>query len=153
MTKLYYCSKCGKPIDVYNNKIPNDESCICCCQTYEKLPIPDKYIKYISGVVPAFNYDLTEEFVDEVLKNTPNFEETLSWFKRKDELVQKFSNDWQTIKAIQQQASNIPKCPTCGSPNVQKIGFGEKLESGVLWGLFSPKIHKSYKCKNCKYMW
>lgn len=48
---------------------------------------------------------------------------------------------------------NVPKCPTCGSTNVQCIGTGEKAVSGALWGLFSTKIRKSYKCNNCKYMW
>ena len=46
-----------------------------------------------------------------------------------------------------------PKCPTCGSTKVQRIGTGEKIVSGALWGLFSNKVHKSYKCNNCKYMW
>lgn len=153
MDSLYYCTKCGKPLHVYNNKIPNDESCICCCQTYEKLPIPDKYIMYISGVVPAFNYDLTEEFVNEVLKNTPNFDESLSWFKRKDELVQKFSNDWRTIKTVQQQASNIPKCPTCQSTNIRKMGGIERGASIWTFGLFSKKINKTFKCNQCGFTW
>ena len=153
MIELCYCSKCGKPTDVYNDKIPNDESCICCCQTHEKLPIPNKYIKYISGVVPAFNYELTEEFVNEILKKTPNFDETLSWFKRKDELVNKFSNDWQKIKAVQQQALNVPKCPTCQSTNIRKMGGVERGVSIWTFGLFSKKINKTFKCQNCGYTW
>lgn len=48
---------------------------------------------------------------------------------------------------------NSPKCPTCGSTNVQPIGTGEKVISGALFGLLSTKIRKSYKCNNCKYMW
>lgn len=48
---------------------------------------------------------------------------------------------------------NIPKCPTCGSTNIQRITVGEKIVSGAVWGLFSNKIHKSFMCNNCKYMW
>ncbi len=68
-----------------------------------------------------------------------------------------------TQKAIERQEilsqpdsafyANVPKCPTCGSTNVQRIGTGEKMVSGALWGLFSTKIRKNYKCNSCKYMW
>lgn len=49
--------------------------------------------------------------------------------------------------------NNIPKCPTCGSTNIQKIGTGERVASVAMLGLFSKKINKSYKCLNCKCTW
>lgn len=49
--------------------------------------------------------------------------------------------------------SNTPKCPTCGSTNIQKIGTGERVASVTMLGLFSKKINKSYKCLNCKHTW
>lgn len=48
---------------------------------------------------------------------------------------------------------NIPKCPTCNSTNVQKIGTGERAVSIATLGIFSNKINKSFKCKNCGYTW
>lgn len=42
--------------------------------------------------------------------------------------------------------ANVPKCPTCGSTNIQRIAAGEKAVSGALWGLFSTTIRKSHKC-------
>ena len=49
--------------------------------------------------------------------------------------------------------SDIPKCPTCGSTNIEKIGGLERGASVVMWGLFSKKINKSFKCKSCGYTW
>ena len=51
------------------------------------------------------------------------------------------------------QQQYIPKCPTCQSPDICKIGAGEKIISGAFWGLFSNKIRKTYRCKNCGYLW
>ncbi len=47
----------------------------------------------------------------------------------------------------------IIKCPTCQSTNVQKIGTGERVASVAMLGVFSKKINKSFKCKNCGYTW
>jgi len=46
-----------------------------------------------------------------------------------------------------------PKCPTCGSTDIQKIGVGERVASVATLGLISKKINKTFKCKNCKYTW
>ena len=61
----------------------------------------------------------------------------------------------QKIIHVQQSDStlNKPKCPTCSSTNVQKIGTGERAVSVAVLGIFSKKINKSFKCKNCGYTW
>ena len=48
---------------------------------------------------------------------------------------------------------NKPKCPTCGSTNICKIGFGERMLSVGTFGLLSKKMNKTFKCKNCSYTW
>ncbi len=38
------------------------------------------------------------------------------------------------IGTVSTSSANIPKCPTCGSTNVQPIGTGEKVISGAfIW--------------------
>ena len=54
---------------------------------------------------------------------------------------------------INRQASNTPKCPTCGSTNIHKISTGERMVSVGMLGLFSKKINKSFKCNKCGYTW
>lgn len=46
---------------------------------------------------------------------------------------------------------NIPKCPTCGSTNITKIGTFNRMLSTGLFGLASGKIGKTMKCNNCGY--
>ena len=46
-----------------------------------------------------------------------------------------------------------PKCPSCGSTNIQKITTTDRALSVAMVGVASGKIGKQYKCKNCKHMW
>lgn len=52
-----------------------------------------------------------------------------------------------------ERAACIPKCPTCGSTNVQRISTASRLGSTLFWGLASDKIGKTMECKNCGYKW
>lgn len=48
---------------------------------------------------------------------------------------------------------NQPKCPTCGSTNIEKISIGKKAFGGMMFGIFSSDVRKSMHCKNCGYKW
>lgn len=54
-------------------------------------------------------------------------------------------------KAQLREEQHIPKCPICSSPNIEKIGALERGASIAMLGIFSKKINKSFKCKNCGY--
>lgn len=48
---------------------------------------------------------------------------------------------------------HVPKCPTCQSANIRKIGSVERGASIWAFGLFSKKINKTFKCNSCGYTW
>lgn len=52
-----------------------------------------------------------------------------------------------------QEWLNKPKCPTCGSLNVEKISTGKKVFGGAMFGLFSSDVRNTMHCKNCGYKW
>ena len=52
-----------------------------------------------------------------------------------------------------QELLNKPKCPTCGSTNIKKMGGIERGASIAAFGIFSKKINKTFKCCNCGYTW
>ena len=56
-------------------------------------------------------------------------------------------------KAVLEEASRVPKCPTCQSTNIRKMGGVERGASIVTFGIFSKKINKTFKCGNCGYTW
>lgn len=63
------------------------------------------------------------------------------------ETMDEFRAKQRTIQASK------PKCPTCGSTNIRKIGTGERVASVVGLGLLSKKINKTWKCNNCGHTW
>jgi len=46
-----------------------------------------------------------------------------------------------------------PKCPTCGSTNIQKISGTKRWLTTGLFGLASSNVGKTMECKNCGYKW
>lgn len=75
--------------------------------------------------------------------------------KATQEKIKQNVADFNRMQAMRssQPKKNIPKCPTCGSTNVEKIGTLERGISVTAWGLFSSKLGKTMKCKNCGYKW
>lgn len=57
------------------------------------------------------------------------------------------------LDEIEKSQQNIPKCPTCGSTNIEKISVTKKAFGGVMLGLFSSDIRNTMHCKNCGYKW
>lgn len=73
--------------------------------------------------------------------------------KQSPEFSQEAYNKRINYVPVDYMTVNSPKCPTCGSSNVQNIGTGERVASVAMFGLFSKKINKSFKCNNCGYTW
>ena len=51
------------------------------------------------------------------------------------------------------EQQNSPKCPTCGSTNIEKISSFDKAAGAVMFGLFSKTAKSQFKCRNCGYKW
>ena len=67
----------------------------------------------------------------------------------KQEIARKDREKEEALKREQE----APKCPTCGSTDIEKIGIADRAISVGTVGLASNKINKSFKCKKCKYTW
>lgn len=82
-------------------------------------------------------------------------ENWISFFKGKRNSMkmssQSFPDIDEKLKSSNQNNQNkyIPKCPTCGSPDIKKISGVSK----ALWGIFSQKVHKQWRCNNCDNEW
>lgn len=72
------------------------------------------------------------------------------WLKEADK------EDAEIRKILAQEEeikSYTPKCPVCGCPHLDKIGAGSKLIDVAVWGIWSKKAGKTFKCRNCGYEW
>lgn len=143
MGKLYYCTKCG-------NTKTGEKQCLV-CQNYDISLVPEKYISYIAEVIPTLNKDLENDFIENVIKSSPNFDQS-AWDRRID--YQKTRKHYDEIlrNEIKEQ-SNVPKCPTCQSTNIKKVSGLSKAGSVAMWGIFSQKVKKQMHCNNCGYEW
>ena len=151
---LMYCKKCGRVVQ--RAKICD----ICGSVTYQ---VPTQYL--MKDVDFLIDSKLEDQFIEECVKSSPEFDEYL--FNNRDRIkAQKFAEyerDMAIGDAIRQGADvktafrnggqNMPKCPTCGSLNVRHISGGERVASVGLFGIFSKKINKTFKCGNCGYTW
>lgn len=52
------------------------------------------------------------------------------------------------LKNIERERNKL-RCPYCNSANVKKISGTERVASIALFGIFSKKINKSFKCNDC----
>lgn len=152
MELLYcYCEKCGQLTDILDKDLENIDSkkCLGCLETGHIKLIPKEYIKWIAGgTVPIPNLDLEEEFIEKVIKVSPNFDQA-AWDKRI--YWQEYDNNLNN--KIKQEQANQPKCPYCGSTNISKISTLNRAVSVGVLGLASSKIGKTHKCNKCGSTW
>lgn len=98
----------------------------------------------------------TKEEKKEWLEKFPKIEPPRPILKKEKDIrrIEKFNTEIRKELAEEEARKQYtPKCPTCGCPDLDKIGAGEKAVSAAVFGLFSKKIHKQFRCKNCGYEW
>ena len=125
---------------------PKEDTKICpCC---EKGVLEDSSLTF-------------EEFkiIDNVSNSDRQFLEAMIDLKKNDPIEYQLKMSQFKANLKQQESSkkveedNRPKCPTCGSTNIEKISLGKKAVGGALFGLFSSNVRKSMHCKSCGYKW
>lgn len=154
----------------------NDIVTLKFCQNCAKVGcIDDKYFKYhIKGYKATYDkneivkcIECGNELIDcgipcddyitiVHISLEPSFLESMIRLHRDD--IVEYQSRMATFRTqIQQtgkqQNSNQPKCPTCSSTNIEKISGLERGTSVAMWGLFSKKINKTFKCNNCGHTW
>lgn len=95
-----------------------------------------------------FDYSLSEIDWEISFYFTKKYESNPSYIKYKTHGI-----DWSEFENIINPPVYTPKCPTCGSPNIQKISATSKATNTILFGLFGTKRNKTFKCSNCGYEW
>lgn len=93
------------------------------------------------------------------ISNDPDFIQAMTKLHDEDPIEYQLKMSQFKANLKQQESSkkveedNKPKCPTCGSTNIEKISLGKKAVGGALFGIFSSNVRKSMHCKSCGYKW
>ena len=136
-----YCPKCGEI-----NFIDSITNCHFCNEPYV---ITDYKWSLDDG-----DRNMYKIIIEEYAKPNPHNDEEL-YNKRiaLEKSQQQATLDMMYMEKQQAQRANVPKCPTCGSTNVEKISTAQKAFGFALVGLFSSNLGKTMHCKNCGYKW
>lgn len=105
--------------------------------------------------------EIADEDIIKQISTDEAFVNAMISLKEKDPIeyqlkIQQFKTQLQQQeqpKSEPTQSSNQPKCPHCSSTKIAKISGTERAGSILMWGIFSKKINKSFKCNNCGYTW
>ena len=73
--------------------------------------------------------------------------------QQKYEALQRRAQQKRIEKERIEKQQNTPKCPTCGSTNIEKISATKKAVGFVAVGIFSSNFGKTMRCKQCGYKW
>lgn len=118
------------------------------------------YISIIVGYIyyQKKNSKLSDDFVPSEKTKEEILDNYVTIHKAKEKREKEFEQRQEQAKIAQanaqaQELLNKPKCPTCGSTNIKKIGGIERGASIAAFGIFSKKINKTFKCCNCGYTW
>lgn len=146
---LCYCNKCGR---IAQRTSKNLEKPCDYCNNSLKI-VPKEFTA--SGLGTCLEDDLKQQFIDEYIKSSPEFDQYLFDHRDEDLFKRRIENKakMEHGKQILEEQSRLPECPTCHSKNVQSISGLERGASIIGLGIFSKKINKSYKCKQCGYTW
>ena len=142
---LCYCKKCGRIAQEAYNK--NEQICDYCSNIMQY--IPDEFL--VGKRKCIFKDELKNQFIDEYIKSSPEFDQYLFEHREEDMFNKRMSDRAKMAhgKAILEEQSRRITCSYCGSSNVKKIGLLNRAVSTELWGLGSKKIGKQWHCNNC----
>lgn len=146
---LCYCKKCGR---IAQEEYGEDKQICDYCNSIMQY-IPKQFLIGKRGI--AMDKDLKQQFVDEYIKSSSEFDQYLFEHRDEDLSIRRMEDKAKLEhgRAVLEERSRTPKCPSCGSTNISKIGFLNRAVSTGFLGLASSKIGKTHKCNKCGSMW
>lgn len=138
-TLVKKCLKCGDIDSHWENETIHDED--DCNGELIEMPISEE--EFATICYASTDNKFIQAMIDLKEKDIIEYQLKLSQFK----------SQLEQQKSTKIQTDNRPKCPTCGSTNIEKISATKKLVGGAMFGLFSSNVRNSMHCKNCGAKW
>ena len=140
------CPNCGYPLIEKNHCIINGVD-VDCSFVLDKNILIDPDLLELCELEMMDKANLSPDVAEEVVKKWSKAGKIPPFFNGKN------IKEWEQETFHEPQQQEIPKCPTCGSTNIEKISLGKKAVGGALFGLFSSDVRKTMYCQKCGYKW
>jgi len=140
------CKYCGFIGDFIDVGLSNDEffSQIDDYATQKNIDIDATFENMWRTRIEMFNIDQDPRF---------DWDASLKSMKEKDKELLEADLQFKAQQNAKKAAANTLHCPTCGSTNIKKLDVVDRAVSVGFFGIFSNKINKSFKCKDCGCTW
>lgn len=140
------CKYCGFIGDFIDVGLSNDEffSQIDDYATQKSIDIDATFENMWRTRIEMFNIDQDPRF---------DWDASLKSMKEKDKELLEADLQFKARQNAKKAAANTLHCPTCGSTNIKKLDVVDRAVSMGFFGIFSNKINKSFKCKDCGCTW
>mgnify|MGYP000215879402 FL=1 len=140
------CKYCGFIGDFIDVGLSNDEffSQIDDYATQKNIDIDATFENMWRTRIEMFNIDQDPRF---------DWDASLKSMKEKDKELLEADLQFKARQNAKKAAANTLHCPTCGSTNIKKLDVVDRAVSVGFFGIFSNKINKSFKCKDCGCTW
>ncbi len=140
------CKYCGFIGDFIDVGLSNDEffSQIDDYATQKNIDIDASFENMWRTRIEMFNIDQDPRF---------DWDASLKSMKEKDKELLEADLQFKARQNAKKAAANTLHCPTCGSTNIKKLDVVDRAVSVGFFGIFSNKINKSFKCKDCGCTW
>jgi hypothetical protein len=140
------CKYCGFIGDFIDVGLSNDEffSQIDDYAIQKNIDIDATFENMWRTRIEMFNIDQDPRF---------DWDASLKSMKEKDKELLEADLQFKARQNAKKAAANTLHCPTCGSTNIKKLDVVDRAVSVGFFGIFSNKINKSFKCKDCGCTW
>lgn len=158
---IYCCIKCGSWL-IHPNK--KKTYCLDCrngldgktATIYEAIYTaqhPKSYYQNLSIERYGTSDYWHEIFVEIELSKQPQFspEKYKLYLQRQTERNERKNEIISMPKQPRNDNNNSPKCPICGSTNLEKISDLKRATHWLAFGLFSQTAKSQFRCKKCDY--
>ena len=147
---LDYCDKCGW---IWQNS-HNQKDTFCEICNNKLKPVPNEYFEDPNFKI-LLSKKMKQKLLEELVFTSPNFDQYYfdNAINIKGLRDAEFNAKMAHGKAILEEQSRVPKCPSCGSVNIKRISTTSKVAGAAMFGLFSKTARSQFKCNNCGYKW
>ncbi len=127
---LLKCPECGKEVSEYADACPN---CGCPMSKIQELLAEES--DPAQDQPPTGGYSFINN------ESSPTVQQTAQ------------TQGYAANNQEERPQVNIPRCPTCGSTNIEKIKTSSKVLNAALFGFYGNKRRMQYHCNDCGYEW